>query len=63
MLALGARGVMIGRAWAYALGAQGEAGGGKKLSIIASELRTAMGLTGTRRIAEVGSSLIAEGSG
>lgn len=63
MLALGARGVMLGRAWAYALGAQGEAGVEKMLSIIASELRTAMGLTGTRRIAEVGSSLIAEGSG
>ncbi len=63
MLALGARGVMLGRAWAYALGAQGEAGVEKMLSIIASELRTAMGLTGTRRIAEVDSSLIAEGSG
>ncbi len=62
MLALGARGVMLGRAWAYALGARGEAGVEKMLSIIASELRTAMGLTGTRRIAEVDSSLIAGGS-
>jgi len=60
MLALGARGVMLGRAWAYALGARGEAGVEQMLSIIESELRTAMGLTGTRRIAEVDSSLIAK---
>lgn len=61
MMALGARGVMLGRAWAFALGARGEAGVTRMLSIIESELRTAMGLTGTRRIAEVDSSLVAGG--
>lgn len=45
-LALGARGCLIGRAWAYALAAGGEAGVSKLLATFAAELKTAMVLTG-----------------
>lgn len=54
MLSLGARGVLLGRAWAYALGAQGEAGVVRLLEIISAEMRVAMALTGATRIEELG---------
>lgn len=50
MLALGAKGVLLGRAWAYALGARGEAGVSHMLSIIGSEMRAAMALTGVTSV-------------
>jgi L-lactate dehydrogenase (cytochrome) len=53
MLALGARGVLIGRAWAYALGAAGEAGVAHALRLIEAELRVAMSLTGVTSLAGV----------
>jgi L-lactate dehydrogenase (cytochrome) len=59
MLALGAKAVLLGRAWAYALAAGGEAGVAKMLSIIEAELRIAMTLTGTTRIAEIDRSILA----
>jgi L-lactate dehydrogenase (cytochrome) len=59
MLALGARGVMLGRAWAYALGAGGEAGVAKMLALIAAELRVAMALGGFTRIAQIDRSALA----
>lgn len=58
MLALGARGVLIGRAWAYALGARGQAGVAHVLDIMARELRVAMALTGVTRIADISSALL-----
>jgi len=61
MLALGARGVLLGRAWAWALGAGGQAGVEKMLSIIEAEIRIAMALTGTTRISQINKSLIAGG--
>lgn len=54
MLALGARGVMIGRAWAYALAGGGEAGVAHMLRLLAAEMRVAMALTGTTRIGQLG---------
>ena len=54
LLALGAKGVLLGRAWAYALGAAGEAGVAKMLALIEAEMRVAMTLTGARSIAEIG---------
>jgi L-lactate dehydrogenase (cytochrome) len=45
-LALGAKACLIGRAWAFALGAGGEAGVAHMLSILRQELRMAMSLTG-----------------
>ncbi len=53
MLALGAKGVLLGRAWAYALGARGEAGVSHMLQLIEAEMRVAMALTGCRTISEI----------
>jgi hypothetical protein len=47
-LALGARACFIGRAWAYALSAGGEAGVVRMLQILRAELEVAMILTGCR---------------
>jgi L-lactate dehydrogenase (cytochrome) len=44
-MASGARACLIGRAWAYALGARGEAGVAHMLQILRQELRVAMALT------------------
>lgn len=53
MLALGADFVLLGRAWAYALAAAGEAGVAHVLKLIDAEMRVAMALTGVARIAEI----------
>jgi L-lactate dehydrogenase (cytochrome) len=53
-LASGARACMIGRAAAYGVGAAGEAGVAKALSIIRKQLDVSMALTGTRSVAEIG---------
>jgi len=45
-MALGADGVLLGRAWAYALAAQGQAGVTAMLGIVKEELEVAMALTG-----------------
>ena len=60
MLALGARGVMLGRAWAFALAAGGEAGVAKMLKLLAAELRVAMALGGMTRIDQIDRSALAE---
>ena len=59
MLALGADGVLLGRAWLYALAARGEAGVTQLLDLIAREMRVAMALTGVRTIAEIDRSILA----
>jgi L-lactate dehydrogenase (cytochrome) len=48
MLALGAKGVLLGRAWAYALGAAGERGVAHMLKLVEAEMRVAMTLTGVK---------------
>ena len=53
LLALGAKGVLLGRAWAYALAAGGEAGVTKMLGLIEAEMRVAMALTGVTRIDQI----------
>jgi L-lactate dehydrogenase (cytochrome) len=53
MLALGARGVLLGRAWLFALAAGGEAGVTKLLDLIAREMQVAMTLTGAHSIADI----------
>jgi L-lactate dehydrogenase (cytochrome) len=45
-MASGARACLIGRAWAWSLGARGEAGVAHMLQIVRQELRVAMALTG-----------------
>ncbi|MDI3337526.1 alpha-hydroxy acid oxidase [Defluviimonas aestuarii] len=53
-VALGAKGVMIGRAFVYGLGAMGEAGVTKALEVIHKELDTSMALCGETRLGSVG---------
>ena len=58
-LALGAKSCMIGRAYAYGLGAAGEAGVAKALDVLAKELTTTMGLCGVNTIAEIDEGVLA----
>jgi L-lactate dehydrogenase (cytochrome) len=60
MLALGAKGVLLGRAYIYALAARGEAGVTQLLDIFEKEMRVAMALTGVRSIAEINRSILAD---
>lgn len=60
LLALGAKGVLLGRAWAWALAAGGEADIIKMLNIIEAEMRIAMALTGTTRITDINKTILAE---
>ncbi|MEQ4618898.1 MAG: FMN-dependent L-lactate dehydrogenase LldD [Corticimicrobacter sp.] len=53
MLALGADGVMLGRAYAYALAAAGREGVSNLLGLFEKEMRVAMSLTGARTLAEI----------
>jgi L-lactate dehydrogenase (cytochrome) len=53
-LALGAKGVLIGRIMAYGLGAGGEAGVARALEIVRKETDTTMALMGERDIRNVG---------
>jgi L-lactate dehydrogenase (cytochrome) len=59
MLALGADGVLIGRAFIYALAAQGQAGVEKLLAIMEKDIRTNMVLTGAKSLADIGPHLLA----
>ncbi|PZQ59711.1 MAG: L-lactate dehydrogenase [Sphingomonas taxi] len=61
MLALGADGVLLGRAWLYALAARGEAGVAMLLSLFEKEMRVAMALTGVRRVADIDRSILLDG--
>ena len=53
-LALGAHGVMIGRAMLYGLGAAAGAGVTRALEIIHKELATTMGLCGVTQVSDIG---------
>ncbi|POE09042.1 alpha-hydroxy-acid oxidizing enzyme [Pectobacterium odoriferum] len=53
MIALGADGVMLGRAFVYALAAAGEVGVVNLLNLIEKEMRVAMTLTGAKSIADI----------
>lgn len=56
-LALGADSVLLGRAWAYALAARGEAGISQMLTILREELEVAMALTGQSDVRALDSDL------
>lgn len=60
MLALGAKGVLLGRAFVYALAARGEAGVTQLLDLFEKEMRVAMALTGVRDVASIDRSILAE---
>ncbi|MBO4226933.1 MULTISPECIES: alpha-hydroxy acid oxidase [Bradyrhizobium] len=58
-LALGAKSCMIGRAYAYGLGAGGQAGVTEAINVLAKELLTTMGLCGVNTIAEIDDKVLA----
>jgi L-lactate dehydrogenase (cytochrome) len=58
MLALGADFVLMGRPWAYALAARGEAGVAHILKLIDAEMRVAMALTACTSISEVNEQIL-----
>ncbi len=58
-LALGAKACMIGRAYAYGLGAGGQEGVAKAIDVLAKELTTTMGLCGVNTIAEIDDHVLA----
>ena len=53
MLALGARAILLGRVWAYALAGGGEAGVARMLQLVEAEMRVAMALTGVTSLGAV----------
>lgn len=60
MLALGAKGVLLGRSMAYALAADGQRGVENMLDIFAREMRVAMTLTGVTSISQIDESTLVE---
>ena len=61
MVALGARAVLIGRAWAWAVAARGEDGVRHVLDVMKADLDTALGLTGRTSVNELDRSALYEG--
>ena len=59
MIALGAEGVLLGRAYLWALATAGEAGVANLLDLFEREMRVAMSLTGTRSIGEINADILA----
>jgi L-lactate dehydrogenase (cytochrome) len=60
LLALGAKGVLLGRAWVYALAAAGEDGVAHVLKLIEAEMRVAMALTGVTSLAAINRSILVD---
>jgi L-lactate dehydrogenase (cytochrome) len=59
MLALGATGLLLGRAWAYALAAGGEAAVTHALTLMEVEMRVALSLIGCTQIRDVNREILA----
>jgi L-lactate dehydrogenase (cytochrome) len=57
-LALGADACLLGRAWAYAVAARGEAGVAHVLDIVRGEMEVALGLTGIADVADLDASAL-----
>jgi L-lactate dehydrogenase (cytochrome) len=53
MLALGARAVLMGRAWAWAVAAQGETGVRRMLKVVKADIDVALALTGNNSVTEL----------
>ena len=58
MLALGADFVLLGRAWAYALAARGQAGVAHVLKLFDAEMRVAMALTGCTSVDQLNEEIL-----
>jgi L-lactate dehydrogenase (cytochrome) len=61
MVAMGARAVLIGRPWAWAVAARGQAGVRHVLEVMKADIDTALGLTGQTSIADVDRSALYQG--
>ena len=59
MMALGAHGVLLGRAWVYALASNGQRGVAELLRLIEAEIRIAAALTGSRDFQKIDRSILA----
>jgi L-lactate dehydrogenase (cytochrome) len=53
LLALGAKACLVGRAWAWAVAARGEAGVRHMLRVVQADIDVALGLTGTTDVADL----------
>ena len=63
LLALGARGVLLGRAWAFALAAGGERRVSQMLEMFTREIRIGMALTGVTAVDQIDRSILASALG
>jgi L-lactate dehydrogenase (cytochrome) len=61
-LALGARSVMLGRAWVWALAARGESGVRAVLALLRREMAVTLALTGVPRAADVTAEILHDGA-
>jgi L-lactate dehydrogenase (cytochrome) len=61
MIAMGARAVLVGRPWAWAVAGRGEAGVRHMLEVMKADIDTALALTGQTSLAELDSSALYEG--
>jgi L-lactate dehydrogenase (cytochrome) len=59
LIALGAKGVLLGRAYVYALAAYGQEGVGKLLDLMEREMRVGMAMTGLREVTSIDRSVLA----
>jgi L-lactate dehydrogenase (cytochrome) len=62
MMALGARAVLVGRAWAWAVAARGEAGVRHVLQVMEADIDTALGLTGQNSVRDLDRSALYVGA-
>jgi L-lactate dehydrogenase (cytochrome) len=62
MVALGARAVLVGRPWAWAVAARGQAGVRHMLDVMRADIDTALGLTGQTSVAGLDRSALYEGA-
>ncbi len=58
MIALGARAVLIGRAWAWAVAARGEPGVRHMLAVLRADIDTALALTGRTSVSDLDASAL-----
>ena len=61
MVAMGARAVLVGRPWAWAVAARGEAGVRHMLEVMKADIDTALGLTGQTSVGGLDRSALYEG--
>jgi L-lactate dehydrogenase (cytochrome) len=61
LLAMGARAVLVGRPWAWAVAARGEAGVRHMLEVMKADIDTALALTGQTSIADLDRSALYDG--